>query len=175
VPRFERERRKTGGGGPGRAGTMWRMPISAAELRAEVDNLDRVRRTALLAVRARDLAGTAELAGLLDDLRTDEPGWALFMATVAGHRPVIDAAVAGDDVLLAIRAVPAWIAGHPSGDEVWGLLADAPADLRSRVYVALRGGYTDLAGAVIERVHARFGDREAATLLMACASELVGG
>lgn len=153
---------------------MWHMPISASTLRAEVDNLDRVRRTALLATRARDLAGTAELAGLLDELRVDEPGWALFMAVVAGHRPVIGTALAGDDILLAISAVPAWIAARPGADEVWAVLADAPAELRSRLYLALRAGHTDLAGALIDRVRARFGDREAATVLVACAPELVG-
>ena len=57
---------------------------------------------------------------------------------------------------------------------VAAVLADAPAALRAVIYRGVRrAGRADLADALIDDVRARFGDREAAALLVSCGQSTV--
>ncbi|GAA1400385.1 hypothetical protein [Catellatospora coxensis] len=150
-----------------------------AALLADFDLLpfyrDRVR---LLSRHARDLAGTAEFAELLAELSAGnrvQREMALFMATVAGHRPVIEAALTDPDQSLRSAAVTAWLRDDArTADELWEWLADAPANLRRKAFRVLRADrLSTLADGVIDRVRARYGDVEAASLLPTCGGETV--
>ncbi|MEU8006791.1 hypothetical protein AB0B66_37010 [Catellatospora sp. NPDC049111] len=147
-------------------------------LLADLDPLPYRARMRLLSRRARDLAGTSEFAALLAGLDARDPFQreiGLFLATVAGHRPVIEAALTDPDPALRAAAVPAWLrGGATSADELWEWLTDAPAYLRRKALRTMRADrLTALADGVIDRVRARYGDVEAASLLPVCGGETV--
>jgi hypothetical protein len=152
---------------------MSAMPRPAASLLAEIDPLAYPDRMRLLAMRARALAASGELAPVLDDLyRGDrfQRELAVFMAIVSSHQPTIVAALADPDWSIHRAAVSAWLrSGAASAAEIAALAADASWHSRRHVYRVLRR-YPELgvADELIEAVWGRFGDAEAAKLLPAC-------
>lgn len=159
-------------------GTMSPVPDLITALLADIDPLPYRDRVRLLSRRARHLAGTPEFMDLLAGLGAGDSFQreiALFMATVVGHRPVIEAALTDPDPVLRGMAVPAWLrCDATTADELWEWLADAPAYLRRKAFRTMRAGrLAALADGVIDRVRARYGDTDAARLLPTCGDETV--
>jgi len=96
------------------------MRFETAALLAELDVLAYPERMRLLALRAREHAGSGVLGPLLDDLyRGDrfQREIAVFMAVVAAYHPLIE--IARQDPVWEIRrpAVSAWLrSGAPPAD-----------------------------------------------------------
>ncbi|TDC55686.1 hypothetical protein E1281_11285 [Actinomadura sp. KC345] len=142
-----------------------------------LETLPSPRRMRELALRARDLAGTAELRDLLAGLSARgryERRIALHMAMAARDLPYIEGVLAGPDMVLrraalrAVRTLP--VSDHAAA----AVLDDAPADLRRAFYRTLRHARrSGLADRLLPDVRARRGDREAAALLPACTGETV--
>jgi hypothetical protein len=144
-----------------------------ADLFADLDDLPHRTRMSTLTARARGLsdADWAPVLAAVGSADVATRNLALTAALVAGHRPVIEAAIHGDDPALCVRAVGAWLAGAP---DVWDLLEDAPATVRKNVYVVLRSArFHAIADQVVDRVRARYGDREAASVLPGCSPAVV--
>ena len=156
-------------------GTMAAMARSkSASLLADVDPLPYPRRMAALAEQARSMKPT-RLDTVLAELAAGEAyprSVALFLATVAGRADHIAAAVADPDARNRAMAAVAWLrTADATPTRVAAALADAPAALRAVIYRGVRrAGRADLADALIDDVRARFGDREAAALLVSCGS-----
>jgi hypothetical protein len=153
---------------------MTPMSPATARLMADIDSLPWRARMRLLADRARNLAPD-ELGPLLADLYAGDRfrrEIALFMAIVAGHRPVLDAA--RDDPVWTVRraAIGAWLgSGQVPAAEIAVFADGAPWHDRRYVYRMLRKTrQTQVADALIDRVWRRFGDAEAARLLPACSA-----
>jgi hypothetical protein len=129
---------------------------------------------------ARALAGAADgtLAATLAELRAGDRHAreaALFMALVGQDRSAVLAALGDEDPDIRRSALLAWVGSAQTPPEpVARLVADAPADTRSRLYRRIRVcRRTDVAEALIDPVRARFGDGEAAALLPACGDATV--
>ncbi|OOC53409.1 MULTISPECIES: hypothetical protein [Nocardiopsis] len=126
------------------------------------------RRMRVLALYARDHAGTSHLAGILRQLETSGHGrLAVHMATVARDTGTLARHLAGPDhelrraALRAVRDLP--------GEAVAPALDDAPTGLRRALYRALfHARRTGAADTLLPRVRAEYGDAEAAALLPAC-------
>jgi hypothetical protein len=151
------------------------VPIDASAFLADLDHLAYPDRIRALADHAR--AATPDLDDLLDQLMDGGFGHrqaGLFMAIAAGHGATIEAAAHSEDRWLRMQAIRPWIAGSAAAAEVSAMIADAPSAVRTCIYSALRAARRpDLAAAIIDLVRERYGDREAATVLMACPSEAV--
>src|ERR1700722_18447779 len=161
---------------------------AASGLLAEIDTLAYPDRMRLLAGRARALSGTGEIGPLLDDLyRGDrfQREIAGFLATVAGPRPTIMAALADEDFGIHRAAVSVWLrSGWASAADLVPFVMGASWHTRRRVYRLLRrlpppapqpqlrpGPRHALADELIGAVWDRFGDAEAARLLPACSAD----
>ncbi|MBO0803000.1 MAG: hypothetical protein J2P25_07995, partial [Nocardiopsaceae bacterium] len=154
------------------------MRSETAALLAELDPLAFGDRMRLLATRARELAGSGALGALLDDLHGGDPFQrriAVFLATVAGEREAIAGALDDPDWDVRRPAIGAWLrSGAPSSGQVAAFVADAPWHDRRYVYRGLRRlRATAVADGLIEMVAERFGDGEAARLLVTCSAPVV--
>jgi hypothetical protein len=154
------------------------MPSAAFQLMTDIDTLACPDRMRLLAGRARALAGSAELMGLLAELYRGDPfqrRLAVFMATVARHRPTLEAAREDPDPSVGRAAVTGWFrAGPVSAAELAALVTEGSWHTRRQVYRLLRRlPRPGLADGLIEVVWKRFGDVEAARLLPACSADTV--
>ena len=152
------------------------MPTTdVSALLAELDPLPYPERMRLLAERAKENAAAGTLRGLLDALWSgdaDHRHIALMMAIVARDETVVLAALRADDQSLNARALRAIRARPVDPDVLVGLLSDAPAATRARMYRLARRD-TAVAEALIGPVRARFGDTEAAKVLAGCGHETV--
>jgi hypothetical protein len=147
----------------------------AAGLLAEIDPLAYPDRMRLLARRARALSGSGGLAAIADELYRGSRFHreiALFMAVVAGHQPTIAAALSDPDWHIHRTAVGAWVrSGAATAAELAAFVADASWHTRRHVYRALRRSpQPGVADELIEAVRDRYGDGEAARLLVACSA-----
>ncbi|MEW2360287.1 hypothetical protein [Spirillospora sp. NPDC029432] len=153
-------------------------PAATADaLLAAVEPLPYPRRMRELALRARAMAGTPELAALLGELAGREPyerRTALHMAMAARELGHITAVLAGPDMdlrraaLRAVRTLPV------PDDAAAAALEDAPSALRRAFYrTLLHSGRRGLADRLLPLVRGRWGDREAARLLPACGAATV--
>lgn len=150
---------------------------TARKLLEAVDRLSFRDRQRMIAEHARRLAGSGELAGLLDDLH--EKGEfarriGLLMARITGARDHVERCLSGVETSVLRDAVKAAVRlGLPAA-----VLTARLPELASAMRVALyqevrRRGATELAEALLPVARARFGDREAAALLPACTPETV--
>ncbi|TDC95248.1 hypothetical protein [Actinomadura sp. 7K507] len=142
-----------------------------------LETLPSPRRMRELALRARNLAGTAELRDLLAGLSARgryERRIALHMAMAARELPYVEGVLAGPDMVLRRAALRAVRTLPVSDDAAAAVLDDAPAGLRRAFYRTLRHARrAGLADRLLPDVRARWGDREAAALLPACTGEAV--
>ncbi|MFI0404336.1 hypothetical protein [Actinomadura sp. 3N508] len=130
-----------------------------------------------LALHARRLAGTPELAAMLTELSSRgayERRTALHMAMAARDIAYLQRMLAGPDMGLRRAALRA-VRTLPVPDEaVAAVLDDAPADLRRALYrTLLHSRRAALADRLLPEVRARWGDRDAAALLSACTAPTV--
>ncbi|SCK33125.1 hypothetical protein H181DRAFT_02697 [Streptomyces sp. WMMB 714] len=152
---------------------------AATELLDALEPLAHRERIRLLCARAREAAGSDELAGLLDGL--EQHG-------MYGRRLAVIAASAGRDHahLSARLAHPdAFVRGHaqraavaPSGgitdDALLQALHAAPAAIRAELLrTIVAGGRSELADGLIDVLRTRWGDAEAARLLPGCGGATV--
>ncbi|NDU75336.1 hypothetical protein GWI34_22315 [Actinomadura sp. DSM 109109] len=130
-----------------------------------------------LALRARRLAGTPELAETLAALGAGGPyerRTALHVAMAARDLPYVERVLAGPDMALRRAALRAVRTLPVSDGAAAAVLEDAPADLRRAFYRTLRHSRrAALADRLLPVVRARWGDRDAAALLPACTGEAV--
>ena len=152
----------------------------AHELLAEVEPLSYQARCARLA-SLRDRAGTPELAELLAELGRRGPyeRSLALLAAAATRDPASLAHIAGamrdEDAAIAAQAVGLTVRlGAAGATELAGLVDDAPAELRARLYRAIRTYQrTDLAESLIRSVGERWGAAEAVALLPVCGEATV--
>jgi hypothetical protein len=154
------------------------MRADAAALLRELDLLAYPDRMRLLAGRARELAAAGALDPVVGELYGGDRfqrEMAVFMAVVAGHLPTIEAALSDPAWEIHRPAVSAWLrSGVPSAGQVAGFVAEASWHTRRHVYQLLRRQrLAALADGLIDAVWDRFGDVEAARLLLACSAEVV--
>jgi hypothetical protein len=147
----------------------------AAGLLAEIDPLAYPDRMRLLAERARALSDSGGLAAIADELYRStrfHREIAVFMAVVAGHQPTIAVALSDPDGQIHRAAVSAWIcSGAATSAELAAFVADASWHSRRHVYRALRRSpRPGVADELIEAVRDRYGDGEAARLLVVCSA-----
>ncbi|GAA2439193.1 hypothetical protein GCM10010191_63150 [Actinomadura vinacea] len=153
-------------------------PAEAADaLLAGVEPLPYPLRMRELALHARRLAGTPELAALLSELFARgryERRTALHMAMAARDLGHVAAALAGPDMELRRAALRA-VRTLPVPDEAAeAVLEDAPSVLRRALYrTLLHARRRALADRLLPLVRERWGDREAAVLLPACSGPAV--
>ncbi|XVQ15295.1 hypothetical protein ACQP1W_23045 [Spirillospora sp. CA-255316] len=153
-------------------------PAEAADqLLTGVEPLPYPRRMRALALHARRLAGTPELAALLSELAARGPyerRTALHMAMAARDLDHIAAVLAGPDLDLRRAALRA-VRTLPVPDEAAeAVLHEAPTALRRAFYrTLLHARRSALADRLLPAVRERWGDREAAALLPACSGPVV--
>ncbi|MEV6526697.1 hypothetical protein AB0M43_32670 [Longispora sp. NPDC051575] len=142
-------------------------------LAALLDPLPFPARMRLLAERAHQFAADGTLAALAAGDREARRN-AVFVAMVAGHRPTIEGVLRDADPVVRAAALGACARVGVPDEVVSGVLDDAPAELRRRVYAVIRSGRrTALAEALITPTFDRYGDREAAQLLSSCSEPVV--
>jgi hypothetical protein len=152
-------------------------PHPADALLADVESLPYPHRMRELALRARRLAGTAELTGILSELSgrgAYERRTALHMAMAARDLGFVAAVLAGPDMDLRRAALRA-VRTLPVPDEAAeAVLDDAPTALRHAFYrTLLHGRRQALADRLLPSVRERWGGRDAAALLPACSGPVV--
>ena len=136
---------------------------------------DRMR---LLARRARELASTGEIDGVLAGLRDGgdfQREIGLFLAEVAGHVAVVRMYLDDPSWRLRQRALSFVLrAGGLDAATVIAYLADAPAQVRRQVTRGLQANAAShIADSLVDQFWATFGDAEAAGLLAACGEATV--
>ncbi|WP_109506138.1 hypothetical protein [Nocardioides speluncae] len=150
---------------------------SAKRLLREIDPLPNPQRQAALAKRARALVGSEDLPRLLAELAaTDGYGrrLALQLAGIAGDREYVATALRSPDPDAAVRACALAVKVGVAESELIDALPVLPAAHRDAIYGAVRRRRaTELADALLPEVRRRYGDHEAAALLVAVSSETV--
>ncbi|MEU8248307.1 hypothetical protein [Nonomuraea sp. NPDC048916] len=156
---------------------MHELPGSADELLDEMEVLPFRERCRRLNLYGRELAGRPGLRGILDGLAQRGPYERLTGVTLA--------AGAGEtaDVVRATRDPDPDVSGHAIGlavrlglpaEVIERIVHEGSMAARTAVYGAIRrGGRSDLAERLLGRVRERWGEREAAALLVACRPEVV--
>ncbi|MGP4096221.1 hypothetical protein [Nonomuraea sp. KM90] len=155
------------------------MPdISADELLNEVEPLSHGQRCRRLAEYARDLSGRPEaLRALLDGLAGHGPYERFLgvrLAAMAREVAHVTRAMTDPDMDISRYAISHAVRLGAPDDAVLEIARTAPATHRVAVYQAIRrNGRSDLAELLIDEVRGRWGDREAAGLLVMCPAEVV--
>ncbi|MFD0467345.1 hypothetical protein ACFQ0B_02780 [Nonomuraea thailandensis] len=163
--------------------------MRSQELLDEVEPLSHGQRCRHLALRARELSGRAEgrgeggpdgraeLAALLEELAAGgsyERLLAVRMAAAARDLPRLIRALADPDPDISGFAIAQAVKLGAPDDTILALARTAPLRHRLTAYRAIRRNRrADLAERLIDEVHERWGDREAAGLLVACRPEVV--
>ncbi|HEX2132615.1 MAG TPA: hypothetical protein VHH15_13755 [Actinophytocola sp.] len=150
---------------------------TARRLLAGIDGLPYGARQRELAGRARALAGTAELASLLDDLHT-HGGFprrvALHLAHVAGETRYVARCLTAEQGDVVARALALAVRLGLPPETLVELLPTLSTALRRMLYQQVRRrGAGAVAEALLPAVRARFGDAEAAVLLPVCGADTV--
>lgn len=152
--------------------------LSPDELLNEVEPLSHGQRCHRLAERGRELAGRPDaLQALLTALAERGPYERLLAAQLAvmtGHLPHLTRATADPDADISRYAIGHAIRLGLPDDAVMEIVRDAPAVHRAAAYRAVRRDRrSDLAERLADEVRGRWGDREAAGLLVVCSAEAV--
>ncbi|GGO64328.1 hypothetical protein [Nonomuraea cavernae] len=156
---------------------MHELTGSAGELLDEMESLPFQERRHRLHHHGRRLAGRPELRGMLDELAERGPyerHTALTLAAAAGETAHVvratrdpDPDVAGYAITLTVRL------GLPA-EVIERIVREGSTQARSTAYRAIRRhGRSDLAERLLGQVRERWGEREAARLLVACRPEVV--
>ncbi|WP_435107482.1 hypothetical protein [Nocardiopsis synnemataformans] len=143
---------------------------SATSLLRSVEDRAASRRMRVLALYARDHAGTPHLTEILRQLETAGRGrLAVHMAAAARDTDTLALHLAGPDPELRRAALCALREPSLPDQAVPPVLDDAPTGLRRALYRTLyHARRTGLADSLLSRVRAEYGDAEAAALLPAC-------
>ncbi|MEV0824315.1 hypothetical protein [Nonomuraea rubra] len=157
------------------------------ELLDEVEPLSHGQRCRHLAARARELStrpevsgaqevsGRSELTGLLESLAEGgqyERSLAIRLAAAAKDLTYVTHAMTDPDPDISRYAIAQAVALGAPAAPIVEIARTAPAEHRMTAYRAIRWHHrTDLAELLIDEVHERWGDREAASLLPACGPE----
>ncbi|MEV5889814.1 hypothetical protein [Nonomuraea fuscirosea] len=152
--------------------------LSPDKLLNEVEPLSYGQRCRRLAERGRELAGRPDvLQALLTALSERGPYERLLAAQLAvmtGHLPHLTRAAADPDPDISRYAIGHAIRLGIPDDAVMEIVRDAPAAHRAAAYRAVRRDRrSDLAERLVDEVRGRWGDREAAGLLVVCSAEAV--
>lgn len=146
--------------------------ISARQLLNSVDALPYGERQRQLAVRARELAGTAELTALLDDLHgrgAFARRVALHLAHVAGDRAYVERCLTAEESDVVGVALGLAVRMGVAPEVLAGLVPELATAQRRTLYSQVRRRKAvAVAEALVPAVRARFGDVEAAVLLPVC-------
>ncbi|PRY35669.1 hypothetical protein [Umezawaea tangerina] len=154
------------------------MTTSARRLLRTIDPLPFGVRQKVLSDTARRLTGTAELDDLLRELAGDAHSRriALQMAYVAGHGGFVAECLAARETAVVAHALGAAVRLGLPAEVFVERLPHLPTALRRTLYNGVRRRRaTGLADALLPEVRARFGDQEAAALLVACSTPVVAG
>ncbi|NUT35207.1 MAG: hypothetical protein HOV79_19295, partial [Hamadaea sp.] len=155
---------------------------SARSLLKSLDPLPYPRRVRLLAQHARQSRGTAELRALVAEFAQGDSAMrdiGVFLAGAAQDIEALRPFLTDPDAVIRARAVKMWlVSGAADPAEVAQLLQDASYETRQVIYRHLRRKRSrrqtpGLADAIVDAVHARFGEAEAGRLLPACAPQTV--
>ncbi len=153
-----------------------RAMITAQRLLHSIDGLAYGARQRLLAEHARELAGSAELTTLLDDLHAHGDfarRIAVRMAAIAGERGYVERCLTAAETGVVGRALGSAVRLGLPGAVLAGRLPELPPALRHGLYQEVRQRRaTELAEALLPAARA-FGAREAAVLLPACTADTV--
>lgn len=143
---------------------------------AEMEPLSHGQRCRRLAAHARD--GGPELRVLLDELRARRDPYerlvGVRLAAMAREVAYVTRAMADPDPDISRYAIGEAVRLGAPGDAILEIARTAPAAHRAAAYRAVRRhGRGDLAARLIGEVQERWGDREAASLLVSCPPEVV--
>jgi hypothetical protein len=158
---------------------MGGMPTRAGKLVTTLDALPHPDRVRELALTARRLAASGELAEVLAESVRAHPGrreraLALTLAVQGGDVDHVVAAMRDLDPTIAGRAVSAATRLPIPDDALADLLDDAPSSLRNTVYRVLRaGGRRALADRIVAHVVATRSPDEAARVVAGCGAAAV--
>ncbi|MCT2584169.1 hypothetical protein [Actinophytocola gossypii] len=151
--------------------------ITARRLLAGIDGLPYAARQQELASHARALAGTAELAALLDDLHGRGgfgPRVALHLAQVAGDTGYVARCLTAEQGAVVARALVLAVRLELPPATLVEALPGLSTALRRTLYREVgRRRASAVADALLPAVLARFGDVEAAVLLPVCGAATV--
>ncbi|MGH3616185.1 MAG: hypothetical protein ACRDRK_27055, partial [Pseudonocardia sp.] len=153
------------------------MATSATRrLLRRLDPLPYPERQRLLAAVARGTEA-GELRELVADLHRGDPYTRLLslqLAGIAGDRGHVKRCLAGPETALRGHALVAAVRLPLPTDTVLRVLPELPVALRRALYHAVRmRGHRELAEQLLPAVRARFGDIEAATLLITCSAAVL--
>lgn len=151
--------------------------VTARAVLDGIDGLAHGARQRELAARARALAGTAELTGLLDELYAIG-GFArtvgLHLAHVGGERAYVERCLGARETETVGGALGLAVRMGVPAERLVELVPELSTTLRRRLYGEVRRRRaTELAEALLPVVLARFGDVEAAVLLPACRADTI--
>ncbi|MEO3885336.1 hypothetical protein [Nonomuraea sp. B5E05] len=143
---------------------------------AEVEPLSHGQRCRRLAAHARD--GRPELRVVLDELRARRDPYerlvGVRLAVMARDVAYVTRAMTDPDHDISRYAIGEAVRLGAPGDTIVEIARTAPPAHRAAAYRAVkRHGRGDLAARLIGEVQERWGDREAASLLVACPPEVV--
>jgi hypothetical protein len=146
--------------------------ISASRLLNSIDALPYGARQRRLAARARDMAGTAELTALLDDLHA-QGGFArkiaLHLAYVGGEPAYVERCLGAEETEVVGTALGLAVRMRVAPERLVGLVPGLSTAMRRKLYGHVRRRKAvALAEALLPVVRDRFGDHEAAVLLPVC-------
>lgn len=151
--------------------------INAGGLLQTINGLSFGDRQRLLAEYARRLAGSAELAGVLDDLHGQGEfarQIAVQLAGIAGEPEYVERCVSGVETSVLRQALNVAIRLSVPVAVLAARLPTLPSAVRIGLYQQIRRrGATELAETLLPLVRDRFGDQEAALLLPVCTPETV--
>lgn len=153
------------------------MSRTAEHLLASLAPLPHQARLRLTATTARDLAAAGELDAVLDALTglgRYERRLAALAAFAGRHTGYLAARLADPDPVVRGYALRAARTGAVPDAAIAAAYEGASAEVRTQLSRTVRrGGRTALAEALLPRLRADWGDREAAELLPACGPEAV--